>query len=158
MKLLSKRKSNAGQKPDAISKGVNTILEHIRTSWVRWMAKHTEHLSRSTWIVLLALFILSTSFYSVFLLVNGLGKKAGGSMVVTHIKRPKYIAETAERRDENAELSKAEYERIRKFRAYMDSLARSPSGRKLYDSITRRRPGLMDSIRFIEQYYQQLKR
>jgi hypothetical protein len=35
----------------------------------------------------------------------------------------------------------------------MDSLARSPSGKNLYDSITSQRPGLMDSVRFIEQLY-----
>jgi len=39
----------------------------------------------------------------------------------------------------------------------MDSLARSPSGKILYDSIISQRPGLMDSVRFIENYYQQLK-
>ena len=39
----------------------------------------------------------------------------------------------------------------------MDSLARSPSGRKLYDSIVAARPGLMDSVRYIEKEYQNFK-
>ncbi|ULT38451.1 hypothetical protein KRR40_25400 [Niabella defluvii] len=54
-------------------------------------------------------------------------------------------------------MSEAEYSRIKRFRVYMDSLARSPAGRTLYDSIIYHRPGLMDSVRFIENYYQQLK-
>ncbi len=39
----------------------------------------------------------------------------------------------------------------------MDSLSADPSGKRIYDSIQQYRPGLMDSIRQIEDYYQQLK-
>ena len=73
------------------------------------------------------------------------------------IKKLKHATETGEPPIEAAEVSEAEYSRIKKFRMYMDSLARSPSGKILYKSITRHRPGLMDSVRFIENYYQQLK-
>jgi hypothetical protein len=44
-----------------------------------------------------------------------------------------------------------EFDRIRAFKAYMDSLARSPTGRKLYDSINAARPHLVDSIAIVSQ-------
>ncbi|ULT42924.1 hypothetical protein KRR40_05095 [Niabella defluvii] len=79
------------------------------------------------------------------------------SITITPIKKPKHATETGETKTDAAEVSEAEYSRIKNFRVYMDSLARSPSGKALYDSINNHRPGLMDSVRFIENYYQQLK-
>jgi len=51
-----------------------------------------------------------------------------------------------------------ELARIRQFRRFLDSLRLSESGRTLYDSLARQRPGLLDSLAFIENAYQlQLK-
>ena len=121
------------------------------------MMKRTEKFSRCTWIVLLVLFVLSVSTYSVYLAVNSFIGKAGNSITITPIKKPKHATETGEVNKEAVEVTEAEYSRIKKFRMYMDSLAQSASGKTLYDSITSHRPGLMDSVRFIENYYQQLK-
>jgi hypothetical protein len=158
MKLFSKRKkSNTETKPNVISKGVQAGYKRLQGGWANWMMKHTEKFSRRTWVVLLILFVLSTSTYSAYLTVRAFTKKAANSITITPIKKPKHVTETGEAPIEAAEVSEAEYSRIKKFRVYMDSLARSPSGKTLYDSITRHRPGLMDSVRFIENYYQQLK-
>jgi hypothetical protein len=51
------------------------------------------------------------------------------------------------------EVSKNEFKKIKKFRAYIDSLARSNSGRRIYDSIHKYRPGLIDSLAIIENIY-----
>ena len=44
-------------------------------------------------------------------------------------------------------------EKITSFRKYMDSLGRSPTGKKMHDSIVLNRPGLLDSLTIIENYY-----
>lgn len=158
MKLFSKRKeSNAEAKPNAISKGMQAGYRHLQGGWANWMMKRTEKFSRRTWVVLLILFVLSTSTYSAYLTVRAVAKKGSNSFTITPIKKPKHTTETGEAPIEAAEVSEAEYSRIKKFRVYMDSLTRSASGKILYDSIIRHRPGLMDSVRFIEDYYQQLK-
>lgn len=54
----------------------------------------------------------------------------------------------------NVTITKTELERIVRFRRYMDSLARSPTGKKGYDNILKHRPGLLDSLTTIENYYQ----
>lgn len=151
MKPFSKRKDNDAQaKPNAIFKGV-------QGGWANWMMKRTENFSRRTWIVLLILFVFSTSTYSIYLTVSAFSGKKSRSITITPIKKPKHAVETGDAHTEATEVSGAEYARIKKFRVYMDSLAQSPSGKNLYDSITSHRPGLMDSVRFIENYYQQLK-
>ncbi|MVZ65719.1 hypothetical protein GQF61_07600 [Sphingobacterium sp. DK4209] len=43
--------------------------------------------------------------------------------------------------------------RIRAFCRYMDSLNSSPQGKKTYDSIMERRPGLLDSARNLLYHY-----
>jgi hypothetical protein len=158
MRLFSERKeSDTESKPNAIFKGMQADYKHLQGGWAKWMMKQTEKFSRRTWIVLLILFVLSTSTYSTYLAVSAFTKKESNSVTIMPIKKLKHATETGEPPIEAAKVSEAEYSRIKKFRVYMDSLARSLSGKMLYDSITRHRPGLMDSVRFIENYYQQLK-
>jgi flagellar basal body-associated protein FliL len=155
--FLKRKESIAEPKPNVLSKGMQAGYKHLQGGWANWMMKRTKKFSRRTWLVLLILFVLSTSAYSVYLAVSAFTKKEINSLTITPIKKPKYSTETGERPIEAAEVSEAEYNRIKKFRVYMDSLARSPSGKTVYDSITSHRPGLMDSVRFIENYYQKLK-
>lgn len=158
MKLFPKRRQGDTElKPNALSKGIRAGYQRIQGSWASWMMKRTENFSRRTWFVLLVLFVVFTSTYSIYLGVSAFGGKKNSSISITPIKKPKHITKTGDANIDAAEVSEAEYSRITKFRAYMDSLARSPSGKALYDSITHHRPGLMDSVRFIENYYQQLK-
>jgi len=43
-------------------------------------------------------------------------------------------------------------ESIRNFRSWLDSLRADTAGRRIYDSIQRQRPGLLDSLRLIERH------
>ena len=158
MKLFPQRKeSNAETKPNVISRGIQTGYKRLQGGLANWMMKRTEKFSRRTWIVLLILFVLSISTYSVYLTASAFTKKGSNAITITPINKLKHATETGDAPIETAEVSEAEYSRIKRFRVYMDSLARSPSGKILYDSIISHRPGLMDSVRFIENYYQQLK-
>lgn len=158
MKLFAKRKATDTESmPNGISRGIQTGYKRLQGGWANWMMRRTENFSRRTWIILLTLFVLTASTYSIYLAVNAVAGKGNNSISVTSIKRPKHATETGEANIDAVQASEAEYSRIKKFRVYMDSLARSPSGKILYDSITTNRPGLMDSVLFIENYYQQLK-
>lgn len=159
MTLFPKRKKDDAElRPNALSKGIKAGYQRIQGGWASWMMRRTENFSRRTWFVLLILFVLCTGTYSIYLGVSAFTSKKGSSITITPIKKPKHVTETGEVDVEPAEVSEAEYSRIKRFRVYMDSLARSPAGKTLYDSIIQHRPGLLDSVRFIENYYQQLKR
>lgn len=154
MKLFEKKKENDNQtKPNVLSKGIQAGYKRVQGGWANWMMRRTEHFSHRTWIMLLILFVLSTSTYCIYVVVNAITSKGNNSITITRIKKPKHTTETGEAQAGVAGMSEAEYNRIKKFRLYMDSLAQSPSGKILYDSITLRRPGLMDSVQLIEQLY-----
>jgi hypothetical protein len=50
-------------------------------------------------------------------------------------------------------ISSREYQIVRSFHHYLDSLSGSPSGEIVRDSILRERPGLLDSLMEIENLY-----
>ena len=51
-------------------------------------------------------------------------------------------------------ISPEEYSRIHAFKLYLDSLCSDKDGRGTYDSIVAVHPGLMDTLKLIEEYYQ----
>jgi len=53
--------------------------KRLQGGWANWMMKRTEKFSRRTWLVLLALFVMFTSSYSVYLAVNAFTGKKGNS-------------------------------------------------------------------------------
>ncbi len=119
------------------------------------MQRHTERLSRKGKIITLSLYCLTAGSLSVYLIASGMMSHKASSITVIHFKQPSYAVRSG---DENTKafviVSKAEYENVQRFRFYMDSLARSPSGKPLHDSILSLRPGLMDSVLLIEKIYQ----
>ncbi len=157
MKLFSKRReSNEEPRPNALFRRIQAGYKRLQSGWANWMEKRTKNFSRHTWFVLLVLFVVFTGSYSAYLAVHAIADKGHPSFSITPIKKPKHLTETGEAKAAAPDISDAEYNRIKSFRTYMDSLARSPSGKFIYDSITGHRPGLMDSVRFIENYYKQL--
>ena len=121
------------------------------------MMKHTQKFSRNTCKLLLVLFILTAGGYSIYLAIDALFKTDSKAISITPVKKPAHINETGDVSAATSPITDTGYNRIKNFRMYMDSLARSPSGKSVYDSIMMHRPGLMDSVRMIENYYQQLK-
>lgn len=159
MKYLFKRqrKENTQATENGIAKGATSFYLRLQTHWVKWMEKRTESFSKSNWTLFLMLFVMVTGGYSTYLLGSIFTAKAGKAFTITPISKPGHLTETGDVKAEALSVSETEYRRIHNFRLYMDSLARSPSGKATYESITDDRPGLMDSVRYIEKYYQQLK-
>lgn len=139
-------------------KGIRQIVfAHLQNRWATWMNRRTQTFSRNTWKLLLVLFVLTAGGWSVYLTISAFFKADGKSISITPIKKPAHINETGDVAATTPSITDTGYTHIKNFRLYMDSLARSPSGRIIYDSIIMYRPGLMDSIRMIEKYYQQQK-
>jgi hypothetical protein len=51
-------------------------------------------------------------------------------------------------------ISKEEFQRIENFKSYLDSLAKTNAGKRIFDSIIANRPGLIDSLSIVENLYQ----
>ncbi|MBS1780978.1 MAG: hypothetical protein JST70_16760 [Bacteroidetes bacterium] len=158
MKFLLKRKKAKKVHPGLIPGITQAAFAHLQTKWAKWMTKRTQRFSRKTWKLLLALFVLTAGGYSIYLAIDAFISKGSKSIAVTPIRTPAHINETGDVAAAASPITDTGYSRIKNFRAYMDSLARSHSGKPVYDSIMMHRPGLSDSVQSIENYYQQLKR
>jgi len=157
--LFSKKNKKQTAGPDqihdrVIRQMVNTCLR-MQTGWSRWMGRKTEHLSRRTLLLLLLAFIALAGGYSICLIGQSFSGNQASAFSVTSIKMPGRVMQTGEAASQpEMIISKTDYQRIIRFRGYMDSLTRSPAGKAVYDSILLSRPGLPDSIRLIEKIHQ----
>lgn len=159
-----KRKSDKSSKTplqeerkNLLKEKVNKGYQRVQSGWVQWMLRRTVGISPNKMRWILASFVLVIGSYCAWLTYAGITGKTATFFSVTPIKTPSHATTTDSLVTAMPKLSDNEYQRIRKFRGYMDSLAGSQTGKRRYDSIIRDRPGLMDSIHYIEKYYGQLK-
>lgn len=144
---------NAAQ--DRMAKNIVVWCIRQQQRWAAFMQRQMECLSGRGKLIALFLFCLVAGSLSIYLIVSSLSGKSSASVSVSRIKAPLHTGKTGDENTRSAiVITKQEYQRIERFRHYMDSLARSPSGKPLYDSILKQRPGLMDSVAFIENLYQ----
>lgn len=122
--------------------------------FAKWLQNTTATMSvRGRWIMLL-LFCMCSVGYTFHLLTITFSGKRVLSFSVAALTKPAHIVSPGNYNfNDSPFITSEEHQRIHRFKSYMDSLARSPPGRKAYDSILLKRPGLMDSILFIENRY-----
>lgn len=156
--LFRKKNETEAVEPDknhdrVLRQMVNSCLR-LQTSWAQWMGERTEHLSNKTLHCLLLVFIVLAGGYSIHLIGQSFSGHQTNAFSVTPIKKPKHVLQS---RDDVSLpymiVRETNYQRIIQFRRYMDSLARSPTGKAMHDNILLSRPGLQDSIRLIEKIY-----
>lgn len=95
-----------------------------------WLESKTAHLSRKSWIVILICFIVFTSGCSIYMIVKSFSQTTSSTISITPITKTTNAKTVNEMVKINLSISKMEYERIIRFRRYMDSLGRSPTGKK----------------------------
>lgn len=96
----------------------------------QWLERKTAHLSRKSWIVILICFIVFTSGCSIYVIVDSFSQTITNTIRIVPITKPTNVKDPAGEMVNNASISKIEYDRIIRFRRYMDSLGRSPTGKK----------------------------
>lgn len=156
---FSFRKNN--RKNDAIESIKSSLWQKFEQANLRlqhkcaqWLERKTSHFSRLNWIVILFLFIVFTGGCSIYVIVTSFSGNTTKNLIVIPITKPtNSVPEKEKAMPFNSVISKAEFEKIIRFRRYMDSLGRSPTGKKTHDSIVLYRPGLLDSLTIIENHY-----
>lgn len=134
-------------------------IDKRQRKWAAWLGNKTDKLSQSVKLYSLVLFCFLFGGGSIYLIVNAIGDNTE-RLFIEKMSFPAYAIE----KDSTAYLkqlpllTEKEYQNIQRFKQYMDSLQRTPTAKTTYDSIIKARPGLMDSIAFIEHFYhEQLK-
>ena len=148
------KKGQLSEKSEKVAGVIATYLLRIQKGFARFMAARTAGLSKKGLKIWLAIFCASFGGASIVALLGVFAskEKGGDNLKPTPLSFPQYYHQS-DRRPLPA-LSHRDMVKIVRFRKYMDSLANSSSGRKIYDSIQRVRPHLLDSIRTLETFYQ----
>lgn len=162
--LFSKKKKQAGEQKeskvqDTMAKGIAGFLLSVQNKFASFMSGRINNLSNRSKQVCLAIFCLTFGGFSIYAFF-GVFRDPGNSgktIKPDQVAVPKYY-DQADTKFKEPSVSERDIARINRFKRYMDSLSRSEKGRPEYDSILKARPGLMDSIKVIEEiYYSQTK-
>lgn len=154
----NKEQGEQEEKRNLLKEKMNKQIHVMQSAWAQWMLRRTRNIPAKRMRLILIVFVMGIGSYCAWLTYAGINGKSGSFFSVTPIKKPAHATVTDDRYKVLPGIAYVEYQRIHRFRIYMDSLARSATGKNRYDSIIRHRPGLMDSIGFIENYYEQLKK
>lgn len=127
----------------------------LQQQWATFMQQHIERLSIKSKVIVLVFFCLGGAGFSFLLIAKSFMGNNKTSFRVARIQNAEHIGKSGEEKIlATSIVTKQEHEKIQSFRQYMDSLSRSPLGKRTYDSILITRPGLMDSVIVIENIYQ----
>ncbi len=126
----------------------------VQDKWAKKMSSVASKLSNRMLIYLLTSFVIVTGGICICIISESFYTKSSNCLQVISISKPAEVFEKFSLSSPRSQsFSKEELRRILDFRIYLDSLVRSPAGKSKYDSIYRCRPGLIDSLVFIENYY-----
>lgn len=141
-----KKENNAIQKAN-LPQYVNVMYLRLKLAWVDWMDRQSTRLGRRGQYIALGLFVSISLSCCLLLIFGGTSKVVNDGVAPLRISKVKTVSETSIASHTNDSILQ---HRIHAFHKYIDSLARSPSGRKSRDSLLAARPGLMDSVRMAE--------
>lgn len=135
----------------AAQKGANIIIS-VQRKWASGMDKLTRHWTGPQKKIALVSFCLLLGAHSGIALYHAFNPKPVKRTIipVTRIKPPAIQDNTTS----TPNLNDPAYLRVKQIHAYLDSLKGSSDGRAKYDSLIQQRPGLMDTIIMIENFYQ----
>lgn len=126
---------------------VNVVLHRWSDKLTVWTSRYSVRTLKTS--LILICMIGSAVFLRIA--INAFSKPSG-MQKIDHISVPGHVMlQDSIRRIPAQRPMPQQINGIRRFNAYMDSLQNSTAGKKIYDSIVRVRPGLLDSARRIEQ-------
>lgn len=125
----------------------------IQNVWAKKMSAVTSDLSKQSLVCCLILFVIISAKICIYNIYSGFYPKDYNSVFIG--SQPNYIIVTKPILDNTTrtEFPKVELIKVTRFSFYLDSLKKSEEGKIIYDSIKNYRPGLLDSLAFIENYY-----
>lgn len=128
---------------------IGTAINARARFWANYLNGKIARCNRRTLIWILVLFCLLGSLASLSILLQAIRKK-GNTVAVTAISIPKSVHSTPLLPKPDTALDQA-INRIERGVSWLDNLhSHHPA---IYDSLVTARPGLIDSIQFIHQYY-----
>ncbi|MEJ7737003.1 MAG: hypothetical protein WKF97_06215 [Chitinophagaceae bacterium] len=150
----NKKENRQNVVQDRIATGIFIRTIRIQERYAGLMQRKSEHLSMPVKKYLLIAFCFLSSAYSIYIIAESFGIQEQTSFSFQTIISPQHIGKAGnEIMNPNTLVTLKENQKVQRFLYYMDSLAQTSSGKKIHYRILTSRPGLMDSIRLIENMY-----
>lgn len=157
-KIKNELSSNAPSITDKVASKIVVQIMKIQLKFAEIMNRLFSSMTIKKIKLNLIFFSLITGGYSVYLIINAIATPEKKQKVYT-IEKLALIKNSDKTSDEfrikGQYIDDATFDKIRKFKKYMDSLKINKSF--LYDSIVAARPLLMDSISILEDIYNSQK-
>ena len=140
------KKDNKDIQKATLPQYINAMYLRLKLVWVEWMDRQSNRLGRRGQYVALGLFVTISLSCCLLLIFGEISKVIDAGIAPLPISKINTFSNKPMLQENDSILQN----RIHAFHKYIDSLARSPSGRRTRDSLLAVRPGLMDSVRMAE--------
>ncbi|MEO6547909.1 MAG: hypothetical protein ABIN94_07905 [Ferruginibacter sp.] len=156
MKNIFKREKQTVPKMTFGIRLVSERFDREQHKWADYLNGRTARKSRASKLIGLIVFCVLFGGSSILLILNAFSKQ-GESLSIGKISVPVYVMpkNTVSEFIPLAILTNKQHENIQRFKRAMDSLRSTSDGKGIYDSICKARPGLMDSVIYIEEMFLQ---
>jgi len=146
----TKNKGNEAPARDKLAAVFARCIVRVQSKWAAWMQRQSERLTGRGKKTVLVLCCLLAAGYSATVIIKEISKEkpVDMDMEIAPIRVPPEIKDMQTHRQDTQVM-----ERIRLLRTYLNSLATTPAGRKKADSLMKARPGLIDSLYYVEKIY-----
>lgn len=152
------------ERKQAANRTQDRAVRQLADGWLRlqsrcagWLNRKVNPLPKPAKLVFFLLFAALASGYSLYHLMEGVSANPKTMLSVVGLERTapvrRFPNQHLQKEAGDSILTAETYQRIRRFRRHMDSLANNPTGRRMFDSITAARPGLLDSVLFVERMH-----
>ena len=133
-----------------------TAIDKRQRRWAILLNQQAEKYSKQSKQIFLVIFCVLFGGGSIYIMVRAI-ENPSGRLRIERMSFPRYAtgSDTSSTFQPTVVLTEKQYRNIQRFKKYMDSLQTTTAGKLKYDSIIKTRPGLIDSIVFIEQIYRQ---
>lgn len=150
--FFSKRKVQKNIQYPFLQRVAGKVIQ-IQEKWASYLQEKTARLAPNTLRYLVALFFISFTCISGYIIISSVKRKAP-ALSITPIRLPHTISNPQRETSRSSIIvTDNDYERLKRFREYMDSLHKTPPAKHVYDSILLNRSGLLDSIQQLEHLY-----
>jgi len=146
-----RKKEESSPRMDKMALHLATFFRTVQERLASCMARWTASLSKRALQFVVFLFCLLFGGASLFTFLDVFRQNAPTLMKPATLTVPKNYKQSGVVL--TPLLTPQDREHISRFKTYLDSLYRSEEGRAVYDSLLRERPGLLDSLRMIEDIF-----
>ncbi|MEP7372332.1 MAG: hypothetical protein ABI675_03015 [Chitinophagaceae bacterium] len=142
---------------DSVAEKIARTSNKVQTGFANGMSRLTGNVSAGRLKIMLFIFCVGVGGYCVYIFGDALfSSKVTSTIHIQKLVVPKHATQAGdENLLSNQYVDEPTYQQIIAFKRYMDSLkvAKHP----LYDSLSRARPGLLDSVQILIEAYEQFK-